>query len=744
MDWKTFNPLTWTPEHWAGPVPFGLGEQRPNNYLEMTRAMWESRDNLEYAWKVLNEGVCDGCALGTSGLKDFTLEGPHLCNIRLRLLRLNTVGQMDTELLWDVVRLEGKSSAELRELGRLPYPMLRKRGQSGFRRVSWNAAQTLMAEKIRSSAPERLGFFLTSRGMPNEGYYGVQKAVRAMGTNSIDNAARVCHAPSTVALKETVGVAATTCSYTDWLESDLIVFIGSNVATNQPVATKYLHYAKKAGAKVVCINPYLEPGMERYWVPSLPESALFGTKIADEFFQVNIGGDSAFLNGALKHLLEHNLEDKVFIQDHTEGFAELKDHLQVLEWADLERASGCSRAEMGRFGQQLGEAKKAVLVWSMGITQHTCGEDNVRTIVNLALAKGFVGRGGCGLMPIRGHSGVQGGGEMGAYTTALPGGKPLTEENIAALEQEYGFPLPRAKGLNAVEMLDAAYEGKLDFLFSAGGNFLEVMPEPRYVRQALERVTLRVHMDLVVTPQMLLEGHGDVLLLPAQTRYEMEGGVTETSTERRILFSPHIPGHRIGEAQPEYQVLADLACRVKPELEGKLKFRGTPAMREEIARVVPFYDGIQKLEKKGDQIQYGGRHLCVDGQFPTVSGRGRFSVVQPFDSALPAGEFRVTTRRGKQFNSMVHEKKDAITGASRDSVMMSESDARAQGLQNGDRVQLESAKGKLAGRVFIAPLKPGNLEVHWPEGNVLLDYGRRSSESGVPDYNATVRLEKLV
>ena len=129
MDWKTFNPLTWTPEHWAGPVPFGLGEQRPNNYLEMTRAMWESRDNLEYAWKVLNDGVCDGCALGTSGLKDFTLKGPHLCNIRLRLLRLNTVGQMDTELLWDVVRLEGKSSAELRELGRLPYPMLRKRGQ---------------------------------------------------------------------------------------------------------------------------------------------------------------------------------------------------------------------------------------------------------------------------------------------------------------------------------------------------------------------------------------------------------------------------------------------------------------------------------------------------------------------------------------------------------------------------------------------------------------------------------------
>jgi len=742
MDWKSFNPLTWTPEHWASPVPFGLGEQRPNNYLEMTRAMWESRDNLEYAWKVLNDGVCDGCALGTSGLVDYTLEGPHLCNIRLRLLRLNTVGQMDTELLWDVVRLEGKTSAELRELGRLPYPMLRKRGQSGFRPVSWEAAQNLMADKIRSSRPERLGFFLTSRGMPNEGYYGVQKAVRAMGTNSIDNAARVCHAPSTVALKETIGVAATTCSYTDWLESDLIVFIGSNVATNQPVATKYLHYAKKAGARVVCINPYQEPGMERYWVPSLPESALFGTKIADEFFQVNIGGDSAFLSGALKHLLEQNLQDHAFIEAHTEGFAELEAHLKALEWADLERASGTARAAMRSFGQQLGAAKKAVMVWSMGITQHTCGEDNVRSIVNLALAKGFVGRDGCGLMPIRGHSGVQGGGEMGAYTTALPGGKPLTEDNIAALEYEYGFALPRARGLNAVEMIDAAHAGELDFLFSAGGNFLEVMPEPRYVREALERVPLRVHMDLVVTPQMLLEGEGDVLLLPAQTRYEMEGGVTETSTERRILFSPHIPGHKIGEAKPEYQVLLELACRVKPELKSKLEFRGTPAMRQEIARVVPFYAGIEKLDKKGDQIQYGGRHLCADGQFPTSSGRGRFSVVHPFDSALQAGQFRVTTRRGKQFNSMVHEQKDAITGASRDSILMSAFDASARGLKNGDRVRLESDKGTLEGRVFIAPLKPGNLEVHWPEGNILLDYGRRSSESGVPDYNATVTLER--
>ena len=137
--------------------------------------------------------------------------------------------------------------------------------------------------------------------MSNESYYAAQKAARAIGTNSIDNAARVCHSPSTFAIKEALGVGATTCSYSDWIGTDLVVFIGSNVANNQPVTTKYLHLAKKAGTQVVSVNPYREPGMERYWIPSTPESALFGTRITDRFFQIAIGGDIGFLSGTLKH-----------------------------------------------------------------------------------------------------------------------------------------------------------------------------------------------------------------------------------------------------------------------------------------------------------------------------------------------------------------------------------------------------------------------------------------------------------
>ena len=753
----------WNPAHWASWKPFGIGEQYPNNYWEVFRSAWMSRDNLPYAWTILNKGVCDGCALGTTGMKDWTVDGIHVCNVRLRLLRMNTMPAFDPVLLEDVSQLKAHKSAQLRDMGRLPYPMMRQRGEKGFRRVSWNEALEAIASRIRTTSPDRLSFYITSRGTVNETYYATQKAVRAIGTNNIDNAARICHSPSTAALKASLGAAATTCSYKDWIGTDLLIFIGSNVANNQPVTVKYLHWAKKAGTRIVVINTYREPGMEQYWVPSIPESALFGTKFAEDFFLVNMGGDIAFLNGTLKHIIANDWIDRSFIEQYTTDFEELKTSLDAQSWEELERVSGATREEMYAFAKMVGEAEKAVFVWSMGITQHECGEDNVRAIINLALSKGFVGREGCGLMPIRGHSGVQGGAEMGCYATVFPGGKPITPENAAQLSQQWGFEVPTTKGLIAPEMINAAYEGQLDVLFSVGGNFLEVLPEPDYVEEALKRVPLRVHMDIILSSQMLVEPADTVVLLPATTRYEVPGGVTETSTERRVIFSPEISGPRIGEARPEWEVFMELARRVRPEMADKLHFscgggvspafeggtdklpipqESTAAIRQEIAQVVPQYAGIQHLKEAGDQFQYGGSHLCFGWNFPTPDGKAHFAAVYHRERELPEGCFLVATRRGKQFNSMVQEHKDAITGAVREAVLMSSVDAEQLGLKEGDAIILKNDLGELQGRVYIAPIKPGNLQVHWPEGNVLLDKTKRSLE-GVPDYNALVRIEKL-
>ncbi|MBW4631360.1 MAG: FdhF/YdeP family oxidoreductase [Iphinoe sp. HA4291-MV1] len=732
----------WTPLHWASWKPFGIGEQYPNNYWEVFRAIWLSRHKLPYAWNILNKGVCDGCALGTTGMKDWTVEGIHLCNVRLRLLQMNTMPAFDPAILADVSQLQTKTSAELRELGRLPYPMIRQGGEKGFRQVSWNEAMDAIADHIRTTTPERLSFYITSRGTVNETYYATQKAVRAIGTNNVDNAARICHSPSTAGLKGAIGAAATTCSYKDWIGTDLLVFIGSNVANNQPVTVKYLHYAKKAGTRIVVINTYREPGMERYWVPSIPESALFGTKFAEDFFLVNMGGDMAFLNGTIKHMIANGWVDQSFVNRYTAGFDELKTFLETQSWEEFEQLSGAEREEMYAFAKMVGEAKKAVFVWSMGITQHEYGEDNVRAIINLALTKGFVGREGCGLMPIRGHSGVQGGAEMGCYATVFPGGKPIISENADKLSKLWGFDVPITKGLIAPEMIHAAYEGQLDVLFSVGGNFLEVLPEPDYVEDALKQVPLRVHMDIVLSSQMLVEAADTVVLLPATTRYEIPGGVTETSTERRVIFSPEIPGSRIGEARPEWEVFMELARRVRPDLADKLAFANTAAIREEIAQVVPQYAGIQHLKEAGDQFQYGSSHLCFGWNFPTLDGKAHFAVVSRRERELPNGCFLVATRRGKQFNSMVQERKDAITGAVREAVLINEADAAQLELKDGDAVVLKNDLGEYKGRVYIAPIQSRNLQIHWPEGNVLLDRSKRSRE-GVPDYNAVVRLEKV-
>jgi molybdopterin-dependent oxidoreductase alpha subunit len=735
-------------------VPFGLGQVKPKHFRSMAAVAWENRDNLSYAWNVLSRGVCDGCALGVAGFHDWTIKGIHLCMTRLSLLRLNTMPALDVRLLENISKLQALDNAQLRELGRLPFPMVREKDAPGFRRISWDDAYARIARRIHSSNPKRIAFYVTARGVTNEVYYMAQKVARFLGTNNVDNAARLCHAPSTASMKRAIGVAATTCSYSDWYGSDLVIFFGANPANDQPVSTKYLHEAKKLGTKVVLVNPYREPGMERYWVPSTVSSALFGSDLADYWFPVSIGGDIAFLGGVLKIMMENNWVDENFIRNHTVGYDELKLALSDWSWAALEEQSGLPRAAMQEFAELIRNAKTAVLVWSMGITQHAFGADAVQMILNLGLVKGFVGRDRCGLMPIRGHSSVQGGAEMGAYATTFPAGKWVNPENAAALSASYGFPVPDQPGLSTTGMVEAAAFGDLDLLYCLGGNFLRTLPEPEFVRGAMANLPMRVHQDIILTDQMFIPAREEVLLLPAKTRYEQDDGGTETTTERRIVFSPEIP-RQVGEARAEWKILRELAAVVDPGRATLLGCETGWKMREEIASVVPFYDGIQHLKNTGDAMQYGGPHLCANGKFPTADGKAHFSMVglpslaadlrrrKTADLPTSGGVFLVTTRRGKQFNTLVYADVDPLNGASRDAVLMNTDDAAALQLVHGDRIRLVNDVGRYEGRVFLAPIACGNLQVHWPEGNVIIRRGVVDLQGGVPDYNARVKVEKI-
>ena len=368
----------------------------PRHFREMARVAWENRGELPFAWRILTRGVCDGCALGTDGLSDWTIDGTHLCMVRLELLRLNTMSALDPGRLADAGRLQALSSRQLRELGRLPEPHLRRQGEKGFRAIGWEEALDLAAGRLASADPNRVAFYLTSRGIPNETYYAAQKAARFLGHQSRGQLRAAL--PRRLDRRHEGDARLRRrdrARYRDWLEADLLVFFGSNTPNNQPVTTKYLHQAKKNGAAIAVVNPYREPGFERYWVPSVFESALFGTRLADHWFEVDTGGDLAFLNGVFKALLEvPGGVDEDFVRSRTEGFeeaagdasarrsgTELARGERLLAREDARTSPACSSRSRGRTSSGGWDSRSMPTAWTRSARSSTS-----------ALARGLSGK----------------------------------------------------------------------------------------------------------------------------------------------------------------------------------------------------------------------------------------------------------------------------------------------------------------------------------------------------------------
>ena len=745
----------WDPKLWVSPVPFGLTKVKPHHMRDTAKIVWKNRDNLNYAKNIILKGVCDGCALGVSGLQDQTLNGPHMCTTRFNVLRLNTAPPIKPEILHqDIDELRKMNSTELRELGRIPYPMIRRKGDRKFIRVSWDEAMTTIADKMKTLDPKQYAFYLTSRGITNESYYVAAKTARYLETNHIDNASRICHSPSKSAMKRSVGVGASTCNYQDWLGTDVLVFWGSVASNASPVSTKYMMEAKKRGTKIIVINPYREPSMENYWVPSVVESALFGTEIADEFYEVNIGGDIALMHGVMKHWFDLEAENEGsavnhdFVKEHVNNYEDLKANVQSQNWDDIVQSSGVSKDKIIELSNSLAKAKNGVMVWALGLTMHKHATDNISQVANLALLRGWLGGKNKGLMPLRGHSSVQGSGEMGADPFSLPGGD-YNDENRPRIEDLWKFKLPSWPGDTVgvtIEnaMLPEDNERKLKLYYMSGGNFLETMPDPNFVRKALENLDIRVHQDIILNTSTLLDAKETVVVLPAKTRYEQDGGGLSTSTERMIYFSPEIEGNRnrIAEARSEWQIYVDLAKRVKPEESHLIDFQSGQEIRDEIAKANPQYDGVQHLKKAGDVYQYGGAWLCEGGVCPTPDGRGNLITMDIPDNNKKAGEFKLLMRRGKQFNAMIYGDHDAFNNMGRYDVLVSKNDARREGLEDGEAVVLYNKNGVFQGFVKYASIKDGNIGVQFPEGNFLVEKGIYESFVEMPDYVTDVKMEK--
>ena len=440
--------------------------------------------------------------------------------------------------------------------------------------------------------------------------------------------------------------------------------------------------------------------------------------------------------------------DREFIASRTVGWDAVEAKARGLAWDALERGSGLARADMFRFAEAFGKAGTAIIVWSMGVTHHRYGSDNVRAIVNLQLARGNVGRPHTGLMPIRGHSGVQGGAEMGALPGSYVMGAPANEENARrfATPEYWGFAPPAWKGLSAAEMVLAAGRGEIDVLWQSGGNFLDTADV--YSRWAPGNPG--GISEQIIGRWLKERGNRDGLIVATKVRGRMWDGpdgeglgrahimrAVEDSLRRLQIETIDLyQCHSRDENTPIEETLRAFGELIS---SGKaFPWQNTSDIRAEIDRVCPTYRGIASLRKKGDNFQYGGPRLLAD-RFLTPDGKGHFTAIDLPDEKIPEGRFLLTTRRGKQFNSIINAGFDPLTGAGRHDILMAAEDARKLGLSAGDPVILRSEVGEFRGRVRVDRIKPGYLQGHWPEVNVLIPAGRLDA-SGVPDYNAIVEL----
>jgi molybdopterin-dependent oxidoreductase alpha subunit len=630
-------------------VPFGMNHRSdPHPYRDLLGAVWENKRELSYAWSILKRGVCDGCSLGSYGLHDTVIGGLHLCANRLKLLRLNTMGALAPSAIKDVRRLQALKPEKLRFLGRLAYPMIRWRNDRGFAQIAWPEAFEIIRRAIHDTPPHELGFCAPSCGVTNEVYYVFQKLARALGTNNIGLSSPPCHTNGVSGLKTTLGVGAPTCSLSDLIDTDLLVILDADLANKQFAITKYLKYARKRGTRIIVVKSVREPGLESSGSLSLPSGAAFGSKlVGDIFFDLRVGGEIAFINGVLKTLMEWNRIDREFVARHTNGFDKLASALGQQSWERLEHGSGVARQEMERFAALYGSVSRAVFVYGTGLTRPELGADNVKAVVNLALVRGMLGREKCGIMPIHDRSGLQGGGECGVAPDQFPGGFAVDDESARRFSNLWRHPVSSAPGLTLVQMMEAAREGKLKFLYLLGGNFLDAFADRGVATAALSRVTVRIHQNMVLNPSVLVEGPEAVLVLPAKTRYEQKGGGTLTTNERKICFTPEIPGHSIGDSLPAWEIPTIIGQRSMPNGDLLFPFNDSQSIREEMARVVPIYQGIERLANEGDYLQWGGPQLFKGGTFRGMPGeRAFFSALEPPDHIAIERREPLVTERG--------------------------------------------------------------------------------------------------
>ncbi|WP_344065319.1 FdhF/YdeP family oxidoreductase [Microbacterium pumilum] len=473
-----------------------------------------------------------------------------------------------------VAELESHDDWWLGQQGRLTQPMILDDGGTHYRPIAWDDALREIADTLRGLEDPNEAIFYTSGRTSNEAAFLYQLLVRGFGTNNLPDCSNMCHESSGSALTETIGIGKGTVSIGDIHEADLLIVAGQNPGTNHPRMLSALEKAKNRGATIIAVNPLPEAGLVRFENPQTVKGVMLGgTKLADQFVQIRLGGDQALFQAIGKHLLEcedglalserqrvevstgsatvSGVLDHEFITAHTSGFDAYRQAISEVPWRELVSGTGLPEKTLRRVGEAVRLSKATIVCWAMGLTQHKHSVATLRDIVNVLLLQGNIGRTGAGLCPVRGHSNVQGDRTMGIYE------KP-SDAFLDALDREFDFRPPREHGHDTVAAIRAMRDGTARVFMGMGGNFVSATPDTLVTEAALRRTDLSVQVSTKLNRSHVVTGRRAIILPTlGRTDRDRRGGGEQRVTVEDSMGAVHASRGRL--SPPSEDLLSEVA-----------------------------------------------------------------------------------------------------------------------------------------------------------------------------------------
>jgi len=639
------------------------------------------------------------------------------CNFYLQVLDTDLIGVLPCKshsASQGKLCIKGWTATEfVTSKDRLTKPLIKRNGN--FAEISWDEALDTIAKKLseckKNYGPDSIAT-LSSAKCTNEENYLMMKFTRSvLGTNNVDHCARLCHASTVVGLVQSFGSGAMTNSIRELEDTNCILVIGSNTMEQHPLIARYILRAKDKGAKLIVIDP----------------RTITLTKFADYHLRQKPGTDVAVFNGFMNVILSEGLEDKDFIKERTEGFEEFKETVKKYTPERVEKITGIPKGKLIEAARVYAKAEHASLIYSMGITQHTTGVDNVSSSANLAMLTGNVGKPGTGINPLRGQNNVQGACDLGALPNVYSGYQSVADEKIRAkFEEAWKTQLPQKPGLTVVEMMNEAAKGNLKAMYIMGENPMLSDPDIGHVRKGLENLEFLVVQDIFLTETAQLAD----IVLPSSSYAEKNG--TFTSTERlvqRVRKAIAPPG----ESRVDWQIICDLAKAMGSK---EFEYSSSAEIMDEIASLTPIYGGIsfERLKREGLQWpcpskEHPGTPYLHKDKFARANSKGKFFSIEFKEPAeLPDEEYPFILSTGRiifHFHTGTMTRKTELLNKEVPTgyVEITPNDAKKLNITNGELVLVQSRRGEIKSKALITE--------RVPQGTIFMPFHFRECAANV-------------